>query len=200
MKSSTLAFLLIMTLQLKAQTNNFIYCDTLDIISNDSIRFYLSNYYGEKELAESAEVKILHKYKLLRWFPNMGITYALTPYISWDANRVITVLDDRANKKARLENIRRTNDLLFKSSVSEALISRSQLLEKIKAYNFQRTVFILESEKLALAEKKYNQKELLPSEYLNMKIAYEHFKISINNLLIQLQNEKKEILKLSKKI
>lgn len=161
-------------------------------LSFDSLKYSLRVFYIKKTEAEQTQFKTKIKYKWLKFVPSIGWNFGLnSPVVGYNTNDLVNALNHKTNKEAILSGFERQNEVLYNDAVTEVKYLLKNLNFMLKQYYSGVTVFNLQKDLFLIIERQYQKGELLPSEYLQKKIAYEKVLMDREKLkykLIEMRN------------
>lgn len=165
----------------------------------DSLVENARRYYLRKMESEMTEYAYQEKGKWLKYMPRLGFSLArFTPIADYDTCLIYEAKNDRIRKNAKLQSIQKKNELTFQETVN-SLKSLYRLLQaKVNYYNAHLSVDELKEQHLAIIEQQYQNAEIPPTQYLQIKITAEEQKIrriQEYNTILELAHQLTELAK-----
>jgi hypothetical protein len=166
----------------------------------DTLKKSLRIFYQIKSNAEEQEFKYTTKLNFLKYLPSIGYdAFRNAPIINLNTNSLYNEINAKRGKKAKLNSIQKINEVEFNRELSEVTFLVSIINRKIDYYNNQIELLTLETQRFDITKKHYQNKELLPSEFLSKQIDYLNFLNSIKQLELTINEMKDQLITKAKK-
>ena len=154
--------------------------------------------YTNKAVLEIYIFTYVEKFKWLKFAPSFGWNFiSNTPFIGYNSSQLFDALNYKRKKKAVLD------DMLLKIN-QEYRLQSIQLLSKCERFNTlwltlnqKKEILRLEYDYLILHEELYTDKQIGPSKWLQLQIAFRNKLVEYNNFVSSIQMLREEILMLS---
>lgn len=164
----------------------------------DTLIHSLQLNYTKKAVLEIYIFTYVEKFKWLKFAPSFGWNFiSNTPFIGYNSSQLFDAINYKRKKKAILD------DMLLKIN-QEYRLQSIQLLSKCERFNTlwltlnqKKEILRLEYDYLILHEELYTDKQIGPSKWLQLQIAFRNKLVEYNNFVSSIQMLREEILMLS---
>lgn len=174
--------------------------DSTFLPNQDTLKASLRAFYQAKTEAEQTEFKQKIRFKWLQFLPSIGWNFGLnTPFIGYSTTDLVTVINDKNTKKYILLGLQSRNEVLFNEALVTVIYQLDNLRHKMTFYHEKETVFKLEKELFEIIQREYDSGEITPTVYLTKKIAFENLRIQLQQLKLELVELRNSILINAKK-
>lgn len=168
------------------------------IVLPSSILLYesLDSFHSQQTKARLLELKTQHKADWLRYLPTLGLAYTPDgqprPTLSWSSTLLYTSQKQQQSKKAKALALQQQAILDLQSDrirLRGLLRQWDYLQQDIQAQALQ---FQLDQQLFDIEQQKYDNQQLLPSEFLKIKRQFAQKKYALlirQRELVELKNE-----------
>ena len=131
----------------------------------------LRTFHAETDSANVEGLKISKKYEWMHWMPSVGVTLG-KPTIGFSLGTVAANIETKAQRKAQKAQILRGGILAFKADSFSlvSLIEKHQML--LRSLIYLESIERIENEQFELQTRKFNEGEVLPLDWLQIKSAH----------------------------
>jgi hypothetical protein len=146
--------------------------DSGELVSDEAVQIAINEKYdslAKRELFDEDRVK---RYRFLNFLPSPGYSLLQGPTVSYNLGSIFRFFETR--ERHRVEKERIVNDYQEKAEeeFGDYVLMREQVEELRDELEVQKQILELERKLFAIAEAKYENHEVTPTEYIQEEITF----------------------------
>lgn len=165
-------------------------------MSDSEVREAIQTKYDSLAIGEIYQQERMKKWRFLNFLPSPGYSVLQGPTLTYNLGQVTRFFE--ARERYRVEAEKTTNKYQEKAEedYKDYLELKYQIQEKEAEVSYQSKVLDLERKLFAISERKYENHEITPSEFLTDEIAFRRKELSYEKLKNQVERLERRMTEL----